>query len=64
MMRRMRHVADAPIGELAVIRDLACPGPGGEIPLRLFDARETRGAGPADPLPAWRRLRARRPRHA
>ena len=45
-MRAMRHVADTPLGELAVIRDLSCPGPGGDIPLRLFDARETRGAGP------------------
>ena len=46
MMRGMRHVADAPLGELAVVRDLSCPGPGGEIPLRLFDAREQRDAGP------------------
>ena len=27
MMLASRHVADAPVGELAVIRDLACPGP-------------------------------------
>lgn len=46
MMRAMRHVADTPTGALAVIRDLSCPGPRGEIGLRLFDARETRGAGP------------------
>ena len=46
LMTKMRHVADAPLGELAVVRDLSCPGPGGEIPLRLFDARETRSAGP------------------
>jgi len=46
LMKGMRHVADAPTGALAVIRDLACPGPGGEIPLRLFDARESREAGP------------------
>ena len=46
MMLASRHVADAPIGELAVIRDLACPGPGGEIPLRLYDSREERGPGP------------------
>ncbi len=46
MMRAMRHVADTPLGALAVIRNLACPGPRGEIGLRLFDARETRGAGP------------------
>jgi acetyl esterase len=46
MMIASRHVADAPVGELAVIRDLACPGPGGEIPLRLYDARESREPGP------------------
>ena len=46
MMIKSRHVADAPVGELAVIRDLSMPGPGGEIGLRLYDARETRDAGP------------------
>jgi acetyl esterase len=46
MMVRSRHVADAPVGELAVIRDLSCPGPEGDIPLRLYDARRERG-----PLP-------------
>lgn len=46
MMLASRHVADAPTGALAVIRDLACPGPGGDIGLRLFDAREERPAGP------------------
>ena len=46
MMIASRHVADAPTGELAVIRDLACPGAVGEIGLRLFDAREERPAGP------------------
>ena len=46
MMVASRHVADAPVGELAVIRDLSCPGPGGEIGLRLYDARESREAGP------------------
>ncbi len=46
MIRKSRWVADAPTGELAVIRDLACPGPAGDIPLRLFDARERRGPGP------------------
>ena len=46
MMRAGCHVADVPAGELAVIRDLACPGPAGDIPLRLYDARETRGPGP------------------
>ncbi len=46
MMIAARHVTDAPVGELAVICDLACPGPGGDIPLRLYDAREERDAGP------------------
>ena len=31
---------------LAVIKDLTCPGPGGDIPLRLYDARADRGPGP------------------
>jgi len=46
MMRAGCHVADVPAGDLAVIRDLSCPGPAGEIPMRLYDARETRGPGP------------------
>lgn len=46
MMRKSRHVADAETGELALIRDLSCPGPAGEIGLRLYDAREERSAGP------------------
>jgi acetyl esterase len=46
MILAARGVSDAPIGELALIRDLSCPGPGGEIPLRLYDARERRSAGP------------------
>ena len=46
MMVASRYVVDVPTGELAVIRDLSCPGPGGEIGLRLFDAREERGPGP------------------
>jgi acetyl esterase len=46
MMHASRHVADAPVGELAVNRALAAPGPAGDIPLRLFDARESRAAGP------------------
>jgi len=46
MIRAARHVSDSEVGELAVIRDLRCPGPGGEIALRLYDARERREAGP------------------
>jgi acetyl esterase len=46
MMHASRHVADAPVGELAVNRELVAPGPAGDIALRLFDARESREAGP------------------
>ena len=48
---RGAYLAMVPVGErearpLAVIRDLSCPGPAGEIPLRLYDAREAREPGP------------------
>ena len=47
LMLASRDVADAPVGELGVIRDLSCPGPeGNEVRLRLYDARKRRGAGP------------------
>ncbi len=46
MLHASRHVADAPVGELAVIRDLEAPGPAGPIKLRLYDAREGRAPGP------------------
>jgi acetyl esterase len=43
----LHNLADRPARALPVIRDLACPGPAGEIPLRLYDARESRdGATP------------------
>lgn len=42
MVLASRFVADAPTGELAIVRDLFCPGPGGDIRLRLFDARAER----------------------
>ena len=42
----LHDMADRPARELAVIRDLSCPGPAGDIPLRLYDARESRGPGP------------------
>ncbi|WP_086607712.1 alpha/beta hydrolase [Erythrobacter donghaensis] len=38
----LHNLADRPARALPVIRDLACPGPNGEIPLRLYDARESR----------------------
>lgn len=43
----MKDLVDLPLGELAVMRDVAIPGPAGDIPARLFDARETREPGPA-----------------
>ena len=46
MTAAMRDVADAPVGELAVIRDISIPGPAGSIPARVYDKREDRGAGP------------------
>jgi acetyl esterase len=46
MMLVMRHVADVPTGVLALVRDLAIPGPAGNIPARLYDTREARNAGP------------------
>lgn len=46
-MLAMCDVADPPRGELAVVRDLTIPGPGGPLPARLFDASADRAAGPA-----------------
>jgi acetyl esterase len=45
-MRMMGVVAELPVGDLAVIRDLEIPGPAGMIPARLYDARDARDAGP------------------
>lgn len=42
----MKGLAEADDLELAVVRDLTCPGPAGDIPLRLYDARASREAGP------------------
>ena len=41
-----KDAADLPVGDLAVIRDLSAPGAAGPIPLRLFDSRADRAAGP------------------
>jgi acetyl esterase len=50
MMRTMNvtmiAMAEVDAGPLAVIKDLAIPGPAGTIPARLYDARETRAPGP------------------
>lgn len=37
---------DAPILPTTVVKDLVVPGPAGDIPVRLYDPRELRGAGP------------------
>lgn len=42
---KTRELTELPVGEIAVMRDLTMPGPGGEMRLRLFDARAERGAG-------------------
>lgn len=38
----LHNLADRPARALPVIRDLVCPGPAGDIALRLYDARESR----------------------
>ena len=42
MLHASKHLFDLPTGELAVIRGLA----GGPCPMRLYDARAEREAGP------------------
>jgi len=47
MIAGMRDLVDAPVGALAVMRDVAIPGPNGTpIPARLYDARAERRPGP------------------
>ncbi len=43
----MRDMADAPVGDIAVTRDLEIAGPAGTVMARLYDSRENRDAGPA-----------------
>ena len=45
-MQVLTQVAELPVGELAVVRDLEIPGPAGTIPARLYDLRESRDVGP------------------
>ena len=40
------ELIDPPVGELARTEDLVMPGPGGDLPLRWFDARHERERGP------------------
>ncbi|MEL6878839.1 MAG: alpha/beta hydrolase fold domain-containing protein, partial [Pseudomonadota bacterium] len=42
----LHAMADKPARNLTIIRDVTCPGPAGDIPLRLYDPRETREPGP------------------
>ena len=46
MIAEMLGSLDQPVGELGEDRRLTMPGPEGEIELRLFDPRASRGAGP------------------
>lgn len=53
MMATMRQLPadflaalDLPPGELGEVRDVAMPGPAGEIKLRLYDSRASRAPGP------------------
>jgi acetyl esterase len=45
-MVAMGAAFEKPARDIAVVRDLAMPGSGGRIDLRLFDARASRAAGP------------------
>jgi acetyl esterase len=47
MMVMMAAIAEEPLGDIPAVRDLAIPGPAGTIPARLYDARGSRGPGPA-----------------
>lgn len=43
---KMRALGEADGRELAVVSDLTCPGPAGDIPVRFYDARAEREPGP------------------
>lgn len=43
---QMRPKRAVPLHDLAVVRDLSAPGPAGPIPLRFYDRRSERTAGP------------------
>jgi acetyl esterase len=45
-MLAMGNVAELPVGDLAVIKDISIPGPAGPIQARLYDPRAVRGPGP------------------
>lgn len=43
---RMKEIAEADPRPMAVIRNLTCPGPAGDIPVRFYDVRESRDPSP------------------
>lgn len=45
MMVAMRHIADAPRGEIGLVKDMTIPGPAGDIKARLYDNRPDRAPG-------------------
>ncbi len=45
-MRAMGQIAEAPARPMAIRKDLTCPGPAGDIPLRFYDPRDSREPGP------------------
>ena len=45
-MRAMAQIGEAPARDMAVVKDVAVPGPAGDIPCRFYDTRESREAGP------------------
>ena len=42
----MKAMTEADPRPMAVIKDLTCPGPAGDIPVRFYDVRETRDPSP------------------
>lgn len=42
----MKQMIEAEPREMAVVKDLTCPGPAGEIPVRFYDVRAERGPSP------------------
>lgn len=42
----MTSMVDVEAEKLSIIRDIVCPGPAGDIALRVYDAQETRTSGP------------------
>ncbi|MCB5424321.1 alpha/beta hydrolase [Altererythrobacter sp. CC-YST694] len=46
MMAAMQEFIQLPGPDLAVVKDLAAPGPHGTVPLRLYDPRAERGPSP------------------